>query len=83
MSVRDYRERNEKLSECKEVLLNRAHGCCQKCGGRNGLRVYFESDDAKNKLDPARAVLLCDKCFDTVLSVNRILQAQKEYYSRK
>ena len=80
---KDFREKREKLNEFKLSLCDRERGHCQRCGKTSGLRVYFENEDAKKQLDPARAVLLCDRCFDAAISVNRILQAQKDYYSRK
>lgn len=83
MSIRDYREKREQFNEFKLMICDRERGHCQKCGKTDGLRVYFENEDAKNKLDPSRAVLLCSRCFDTAISVNRILQAQKDYADRK
>ena len=83
MSVKDYREKREKFNEFKERLFDRERGHCQKCGRSNGLMVYFEDEKAKQTLDESKAVLLCGTCFETVVSVNRILQAQKEYAEKK
>lgn len=77
--VRDYREKREEFNEFKMRLCDRERGHCQRCGRTSGLMVYFSDEQAKQTLDESKAVLLCNVCFETVVSVDRILRAQGSY----
>ena len=66
----DTRQRNKQIKALTEVQKNNG-GCCICCGSVKRLKTFFPTDIDRDKISIENSCLLCSRCFDVALSVNR------------